>query len=99
MLDVQDTIGGPWDEGEGASAIAEDAAATFRFHVAAPSVSAVRKALFRAPGGARVLGRHDRETIACTHTMDERSFSRHWPILLSRLDKAGLRVVARPPSG
>ena len=41
MLEVQDNIGGGWDEGEGASAIAEDVAATFRFHVAAPSVSAV----------------------------------------------------------
>jgi len=96
-VEVQDTIVGPGDEGEeAAAAIAEEAASALRFYVAAPSVSAVRRALFRAPGGARVLGRHDRATIACTHTMDGRSFARHWPILLSRLDKAGLRVVARP---
>jgi hypothetical protein len=82
------------DEG----AIAEDAAARMRFHVAAPSVSAVRRALFRAPGGARVIGRYDRDTIECGHTMDAHSFARHWPVLLSRLDKAGLRVVPRPPT-
>jgi len=67
-----------------------------RFYVVAPSVSAVRKALFRAPGGARVVGRHDRLTIACSHTMDSRSLARHWPVLISRLGKAGLRVAARP---
>jgi hypothetical protein len=67
-----------------------------RFYVVAPSVNAVRKALFRAPGGARVVGRHDRRTIACAHTMDARSFARHWPVLVSRLDKAGLHVAARP---
>ena len=66
------------------------------FYVRAPSVNAVRRALFRAPGGARVVGRHDRETILCTHTMDEHSLARLWPIILSRLAKAGLAVVARP---
>jgi hypothetical protein len=67
-----------------------------RFYVKAGSVNAVRKALDRAPGGARVVGRFDRETIECVHTMDERSLSRHWPVVLSRLGKAGLRVVDRP---
>jgi len=66
-----------------------------RFYVRAPSVNAVRRALFRAPGGARVVGRHDRETILCAHTMDEHSLARHWPIILSRLGKAGLAVVRR----
>jgi len=66
-----------------------------RFYVRAPSINAVRRALFRAPGGARVVGRHDRETILCTHTMDEHSLPRHWPIILSRLAKAGLAVVSR----
>ncbi|AMV40022.1 hypothetical protein [Planctomyces sp. SH-PL62] len=97
-MEIQDNIGRAGDEGVAASAIADEAAAALRFYVAAPSVGAVRRALFRAPGGARVLGRHDRETIACTHTMAAHSFARHWPILLSRLDKAGLRVVPRPPS-
>lgn len=76
----------------------EDEAPDRRFYVAAPSVNAVRRALFRAPGGARVVGRHDRETIACLHTMDAHSYARHWPILLSRLAKAGLRVTPRPAS-
>jgi len=67
-----------------------------RFFVKAPSVNAVRKALDRAPGGARVIGRFDRDTIECGHTMAPQSLSRHWPVLLSRLDKAGLRVVERP---
>jgi hypothetical protein len=67
-----------------------------RFYVRAPSVSSVRRSLHRAPGGARVLGRYDRETIECTHTMDENSFGRNWPIIVSRLGKAGLRVVPRP---
>jgi hypothetical protein len=67
-----------------------------RFYVRAPSINAVRRALFRAPGGARVVGRHDRETILCTHTMDEHSLARQWPIILSRLAKAGLTVVQRP---
>jgi hypothetical protein len=67
-----------------------------RFFVKASSVNAVRRALDRAPGGARVIGRFDRETIECGHTMTEHSMARHWPILLSRLDKAGLTVVDRP---
>jgi hypothetical protein len=83
-------------EGATPSEHPEDATLDRRFYVVAPSVNAVRKALFRAPGGARVVGRHDRETIACTHTMDAHSFARNWPILVSRLDKAGLRVASRP---
>jgi hypothetical protein len=67
------------------------------FYVRAPSVSAVRRALERAPGGARVVGRHDRETILCNHTMDGHSLARHWKVIVSRLAKAGLVVVARPP--
>jgi hypothetical protein len=66
------------------------------FYVHAPSVNAVRRALHRAPGGVRVVGRHDRETILCMHTMDERSLARHWPVILSRLEKAGLKVARRP---
>jgi hypothetical protein len=69
-----------------------------RFFVRASSVNAVRRALDRAPGGARVIGRYDRETIECGHTMAAHSLSRHWPALLSRLDKAGLAVVDRPGS-
>jgi hypothetical protein len=68
------------------------------FYVVAPSVSAVRRALQRAPGGARVVGRHDRTTILCTHTMDQHSLARHWPVLVSRLTKAGLKI-ARFPEG
>jgi hypothetical protein len=67
-----------------------------RFYVKAGSVNAVRKALARAPGGARVVGRFDRETIECSHTMDAHSLARHWPVLVSRLSKAGLVVVERP---
>ncbi len=67
-----------------------------RFYVRARSVNAVRRALGRAPGGVRVMGRYDRETIECAHTMDAHSLSRHWPIVVSRLGKAGLSVVARP---
>jgi hypothetical protein len=67
-----------------------------RFFVKAGSVNAVRKALHRAPGGARVIGRFDRETIECRHTMSDQSITRHWPVLLSRLEKAGLVVVDRP---
>ena len=67
-----------------------------KFFVKAASVNAVRKALGRAPGGARVVGRFDRETIECAHTMDEHSVGRHWPVLVSRLSKAGLAVVGRP---
>src|SRR3954465_10457091 len=69
---------------------------SFRFYVRAPSVSAVRRALRRSPGGAKVVGRYDRETIECTHTMDEHSFGRHWPVILSRLEKQELRLVERP---
>ena len=67
-----------------------------RFYVRAGSVNAVRRALDRAPGGARVVGRFDRETVECSHTMNDHSYERLWPILLSRLEKAGLVVVARP---
>ncbi|HEU5115115.1 MAG TPA: hypothetical protein VFT74_00415 [Isosphaeraceae bacterium] len=67
-----------------------------RFLVKAPSVNAVRRALGRAPGGVRVLGRNDRETIECGHTMNEHSLRRHWPVILSRLEGAGLSVVENP---
>jgi hypothetical protein len=67
------------------------------FYVRAPSVNAVRRALDRAPGGARVIGRHDRETIPCKHTMDGHSLARHWKVIVSRLSKAKLAIVARPP--
>ena len=70
-----------------------------RFYVKAGSVNAVRKALARAPGGARVVGRFDRETIECVHTMDAHSYTRHWPVILSRLSRAGLTVCDRPRSG
>ncbi len=66
--------------------------ASARFLVRAPSINAVRRALYRAPGGVRVVGRQDRETILCTHTMDEHSLSRHWPVIVSRLEKAGLSI-------
>ena len=69
-----------------------------RFYVLAPSVSAVRRALFRAPGGAKVVGRYDRATILCSHTMDEHSLGRHWPVIKSRIEKAGLAIVERPES-
>lgn len=69
-----------------------------RFYVKAPSVNAVRKALGRAPGGARVVGRFDRETIECSHTMDDHSLARHWAVIVSRLEKAGLSVVEKNPS-
>ena len=69
-----------------------------RFYVRAPSVSIVRRALFRAPGGAKVMGRYDRTTILCSHTMDEHSLRRHWPVIKSRLENAGLAVVDRPES-
>jgi hypothetical protein len=68
-----------------------------RFFVKARSVNAVRRALFRAPGGAEVVGRYDRETIECRHTMDAQSWKRHWPVIVSRLGKASLAVVSRPP--
>jgi hypothetical protein len=67
------------------------------FYVRAPSINAVRCALHRAPGGARVVGRHDRDTVVCNHTMDSHSLGRHWRVIVSRLAKAGLAVVARPP--
>ncbi|HEV3164527.1 MAG TPA: hypothetical protein VGZ22_10915 [Isosphaeraceae bacterium] len=71
-----------------------------RFYVQARSVNAVRRALHRAPGGVRVVGRFDRETIECGHTMAAHSFRRHWPEVVSRLEKAGLKVVERPqPAG
>lgn len=66
------------------------------FLVKAPSVNAVRRALGRAPGGVRVRGRHDRETILCGHTMNAHSLRRHWPVILSRLEGAGLSVVREP---
>jgi len=66
------------------------------FYVKAGSVNAVRRALDRAPGGVRVVGRYNRETIECRHTMDEHSLRRHWQTVLSRLEKAGLSVVERP---
>jgi hypothetical protein len=69
-----------------------------RFFVRARSVNAVRKALGRAPGGVEVVGRYDRETIECRHTMQAHSLGRHWPIIVSRLSKAGLTVVPRPGS-
>jgi hypothetical protein len=69
-----------------------------RFFVRARSVNEVRKALGRAPGGARVVGRYDRETIECSHTMEAHSLGRSWPILVSRLGKAGLTIVPRPGS-
>ncbi len=67
-----------------------------RFFVRAGSVNAVRKALGRAPGNVRVIGRFDRDTIECSHTMEPHSLERLWPIILSRLEKAGLSVVPRP---
>src|SRR5437870_2342157 len=70
-----------------------------RFFVRAPSINAVRRALHRSPGGVRVVGRHDRETILCTHTMDGHSLSRHWPVIVSRLEKAGLSIARPPGSG
>jgi hypothetical protein len=67
------------------------------FYVRAPSINAVRRALHRAPRGARVVGRHDRDTVVCNHTMDSHSLGRHWRVIVSRLAKAGLAIVARPP--
>jgi hypothetical protein len=72
--------------------------ATDRFFVRASSVNVVRRALHRAPGGAAVVGRYDRETIECVHTMDEHSHRRHWPVIVSRLEKACLKVVPQPGS-
>jgi hypothetical protein len=70
-----------------------------QFLVRAPSVNAVRRALYRAPGGVKVVGRQDRETILCTHTMDDHSLARHWPVIKSRLAKAGLSVAGAGPMG
>ncbi|WP_422926388.1 hypothetical protein [Singulisphaera sp. PoT] len=67
-----------------------------RFFVKAPSVNAVRRALGRAPGGVRVVGRFDRDTIECRHTMSEHSLGRLWAVIVSRLAKEGLTVVERP---
>ena len=67
-----------------------------RFFVQAGSVNQVRKALDRAPGGAQVIGRYDRRLIECGHTMAAHSYARHWPVLLSRFEKAGI-VVVDPP--
>jgi hypothetical protein len=61
-------------------------------------VNAVRRALGRAPGGVEVVGRYNRDTIECRHTMQAHSLSRHWPVIVSRLSKAGLAVVPRPGS-
>jgi hypothetical protein len=43
-----------------------------------------------------VVGRFDRATIECRHTMDAHSLARHLPVIVSRLAKAGLKVVERP---
>lgn len=67
-----------------------------RFYVKAKSVNAVRRALGRAPGGARVVGLFDRETVECVHTMNEHSMGRHWGVIVSRIEGAGLAVVDRP---
>jgi hypothetical protein len=64
-----------------------------KFYVRAKTTNAVRRALYRAPGGVRVVGRYDRETIECRHTMDSHSLKRHWPVIQSRLEKAGLVLV------
>lgn len=72
-----------------------------RFYVRAASINQVRRALDRAPGGVRVVGRFDRELIQCSHTMEGHSFLRHWPIIRSRLSKAGLQLAsdAEPDAG
>lgn len=67
-----------------------------RFLVRASSVNEVRRALGRAPGGARVIGRYDRDSIECEHTMDAHSLSRHWPVIVSRIEGAGLQVLPLP---
>ncbi|WP_435018936.1 hypothetical protein TA3x_000926 [Tundrisphaera sp. TA3] len=67
-----------------------------RFYVKAASVNAVRRAVLGTPGGVRVIGRYDRETIECRHTMAAQSLAKNWPVLLSRFKKAGLSVVDRP---
>ncbi len=67
-----------------------------KFYVSAKSVNSVRRALGRSPGGVEVLGRFDRDTIECGHTMNEHSMGRHWSVIVSRLSKAGLRLADRP---
>ncbi len=66
-----------------------------RFYVKAASVNSVKRALGRAPGGVKVVGRFDRELIECSHTMEAHSLGRHWAIIVSRLSKHGLAVVPR----
>ncbi|WP_246196181.1 hypothetical protein [Aquisphaera giovannonii] len=80
----------------GRAAGSDETGPTRRFYVRAGSINAVRRALHRAPGGAKVVGRYDRETIECQHTMNSLSYGRHWPVIHSRLEKCGLRVVAAP---
>ena len=81
------------------AALDRSSAKSTRFYVRARSVNAVRRALYRAPGGARVVGRFDRDTIECQHTMDGHSYRRYWQVIASRLEKAGLVVVARHEFG
>jgi hypothetical protein len=69
-----------------------------RFFVVAKSVNQVKRALIHTAGGVRVIGRFDRETIECSHTMEAQSFKKNWPIILSRLGAAGLPLVDRPGS-
>ncbi|WZO99756.1 hypothetical protein EP7_001369 [Isosphaeraceae bacterium EP7] len=69
-----------------------------RFFVVAKSVNQVKRALIHTAGGVRVIGRFDRETIECSHTMESQSFKKNWPIILSRLSSAGLQLVDRPGS-
>ncbi|ADV62069.1 hypothetical protein Isop_1484 [Isosphaera pallida ATCC 43644] len=64
-----------------------------RFLVRAESVNAVKRALRNVPGGVEVIGRYDRDTIECAHTMAGPSFIRNWPIVRGRLARAGLGVV------
>ena len=90
MSNFHDITGSP--AGESAGEFEVDR----RFFVRASSVNVVRRALFRAPGGAEVVGRYDRETIECRHTMDPHSIRRHWPVIVSRLEKADLAIVPRP---
>ncbi|MGZ3387555.1 MAG: hypothetical protein ACXVB5_22000, partial [Isosphaeraceae bacterium] len=76
------------------AALDRSSAKSTRFYVRARSVNAVRRALYRAPGGARVVGRFVRDTIECQHTMDCHSYRRHWPVIASPLENAGLVVIA-----
>ena len=84
-MDLQGNRDSPGGESPGES--------SRKFYVRAKSTNAVRRALYRAPGGVRVVGRYDRETIECLHTMDGHSLKRHWPVIKSRLAKAGLVLV------